>query len=403
MTSESLEKKAQEYLTTLCGIKPNRRTGSSGNREATRYFAETIGPFGYRADTTPFDCLDYSAGGASLTCGEQQFTVYQSPYSLPCDVTAPVVPVSTAEELESARCTDRILLLYEEICREQLMPKNFPFYNPEEHKRIYGMLEAERPAAVLTATGRNPELVGALYPYPLINDGDFEIPTAYCTDFVGKKIMQSGTEHFRLTINAERIPETASNVIALKNPGAEKKVVVTAHIDAYEESPGATDNATGTAVLLLLAELLSDYRTPLEIEIAAFNGEDHYSAAGELDYLKRYGSDLERILLVINIDDIGYVEGKSAYSFYECPQKIEQAGREIFTRCPGITEGEPWYNGDHMVFVQKGVPAAAFAAEYMPELMREYTHTSRDTPDIVDCKKIVEVARALEQFIRDLY
>jgi aminopeptidase YwaD len=282
------------------------------------------------------------------------------------------------------------------------MPKNFPFYNPEEHKRIYALLEAKRPAALLTATGRNPELVGALYPYPLINDGDFEIPTAYCTEATGEEIIQGGADRFTLKINAERIPATASNVIASKNPGVEKKVVVTAHIDAYEESPGATDNATGTVVLLLLAELLSEYRGPLEIEIAAFNGEDHYSAAGELDYLKRYGSDLERIQAVINIDDIGFREGRSAYSFYECPLEIEQAGREIFAGCPGITEGEPWYNGDHMVFVQKGIPAVAFAAEYMPELMREYTHTSRDTPDIVDCKKIVEVARALEQFIRNV-
>lgn len=30
--------KASEYLRILCDVKPNRRTGSSGNREATDFF-----------------------------------------------------------------------------------------------------------------------------------------------------------------------------------------------------------------------------------------------------------------------------------------------------------------------------------------------------------------------------
>jgi len=34
--------------------------------------------------------------------------------------------------------------------------------------------------------------------------------------------------------------------------------------------------------------------------------------------------------------------------------------------------------------------------------MRDITHTSRDVPDIVDCAKLVEVARALERFVTRL-
>ena len=36
------------------------------------------------------------------------------------------------------------------------------------------------------------------------------------------------------------------NVIARLNPQADKKVVFSAHIDAYEDTPGASDNASGT-------------------------------------------------------------------------------------------------------------------------------------------------------------
>ncbi len=148
----------------------------------------------------------------------------------------------------------------------------------------------------------------------MINDGDFDIPSVYCTEITGEELAKLEGRNVKLHIESSRIPAKGFNIIAAKNPGALQKVVVTAHIDAYEDSPGASDNAAGTTVLLLLAEPLSPYTGPLEIEFAAINGEDHYSAAGELDYLKRYGSDMDRILLAIN-------------------------------------------NGDHMVFIQNGVPS----------------------------------------------
>ena len=50
-------------------------------------------------------------------------------------------------------------------------------------------------------------------------------------------------------------------------------------------TPGALDNASGTTVLLLLAELLADYRGSLGVDIVAINGEDYYSAPGEIVYL----------------------------------------------------------------------------------------------------------------------
>ncbi len=392
---------AEKYLSVLSGVKPNRRTGSKGNRKAVDFFARTLSRMEYQIDTTPFDCLDYIPGKASLSSGREIFKIYSSPYSPGCNLASGAVIASNTGELESLTCRDRILLLKDEICAEQLMPKNFVFYNPEHHKKIYSLLEEKRPAAVITATSKNPNAVGALYPYPLIVDGDFNIPTAYCTDTVGEKIAERAVEGeiFSLQLQGKRIPSTGSNVIARKNPSAEKKVVLTAHIDAYEDSPGASDNASGTVVLLLLAELLAGYEGPLGIEFAAINGEDHYSAAGEMDYLKRYGSELDKILTVINIDDVGFVRGGTAYSLYECSGQIQEAAEEVFKKCDGITAGEQWFSGDHMVFVQRGVPAIAFTAELLPELMRTVTHTSQDTPDIVDCSKLVKLAYALEKMV----
>ncbi|MFN2187692.1 MAG: Zn-dependent exopeptidase M28, partial [Candidatus Promineifilaceae bacterium] len=150
MDDKAYLRKAFRYLETLCGVKPNRRTGSAGNREAVRYFAETIKGFGYEVETTPFPCLDYARGDAKLESEMREYQIFTSPYSLGCDVAGKIVPVSTPQELESCSCQGEILLMYGSLCDEQLMPKNFVFYNPEHHHRIIALLEEKKPAAIIT-------------------------------------------------------------------------------------------------------------------------------------------------------------------------------------------------------------------------------------------------------------
>lgn len=242
--------------------------------------------------------------------------------------------------------------------------------------------------------------MGALYPFPLIVDGDFDIPSVYCRDTVGDVLAGLEGEAVRLKIDARRLPSSASNVIARTGRQADRKIVITAHIDAYEDVPGASDNASGIVVLLLLAEMLFNYRGNTGIEIAAFNGEDHYSAGGQMDYLRRYGGEFPAILLAVNVDDVGFKHGRTSYSSYECPRQLENKAEHVFRRFEGLVRGVPWFNGDHMIFVQNSVPALAFTSECMAELMRTVTHTISDTPDIIDCHKLVELAESLNALIR---
>ncbi len=229
MTPDDYASLSRSYLTTLCSVQPNRRTGSPGNREATDFFADTIRRFGYEIDATPFQCLDHVGGECTLTRGDEAFDVHISPYSLGCDVTAELIAVSTVQELESTDVEGKILLMKGAICGEQLMPKHFVFYNPEHHQRIIALLEAGDPAAIITATERRPQQVGALYPFPLIVDGDVHIPSVYCRDSIGELLAGMQGEVFRLRLDAQRIPSSASNVIARLNEGAEDKVVICPH------------------------------------------------------------------------------------------------------------------------------------------------------------------------------
>ena len=282
------------------------------------------------------------------------------------------------------------------------MPKNFPFYNPVEHQRIIHLLEARQPLAVLTATGRNPELAGGVYPFPLIEDGDFDTPSAYMTAEEGLCLASHAGELVALDSRAWRIPAKGCNVIARRGGGAGRRVVFSAHIDAKLGTPGALDNAAGVSVLLLLAELLQGYRGRTGVELLAFNGEDYYAAPGEIHYLHSQQGKLGNILLNINLDAVGYRQGESAYSLYGCPDDLSGVLRRSLSSHSGLVEGEPWYQGDHMVFVQNGVPALAITSERFVELSATITHTAKDLPELVDPAILAGIARALSGLLNDL-
>ena len=165
------------------------------------------------------------------------------------------------------------------------MPKSFTFYNPDEHKHIIRLLEEKKPQAIIAATSRNPEMAGAVYPFPLIEDGDFDIPSVYLTEELGVELANHAGEHISLDIRAQRTPAKGCNVITRKGDGT-NRVVCFAHIDSKQGTPGALDNASGVTILLLLGELLKDFEGSLGVELVALNGEDYYSNPGEMQYLE---------------------------------------------------------------------------------------------------------------------
>jgi len=128
--------------------------------------------------------------------------------------------------------------------------------------------------------------------------------------------------------------------------------------------------------------MLANYQGDTGIEIVSFNGEDNYTVGGEMDYLERYGQELDKAVMVINIDDVGYIEGKTAYSFYECPEGLRNKVKTVYGNYSSLIEGEQWYSDDHMIFAQKLIPTMATTSEKIIELMHTITHTSVDTAAI---------------------
>jgi aminopeptidase YwaD len=390
---------AERYLKYLCDELPGRRTGSHGNHRATDYFAETVEEFGFRIMKSTFECIDWKPGKASVTTSGGELSVFISPYSMGAKVKAPLIKLASLDEVEAADLSGKVALLTGELVKEQLMPKNFPFYNPEHHQRIIAALEHKNPAAIIAATGKDPQMAGGVYPFPLIEDGDFDIPSIYMKEVEGERLAAHVGEIVKVEIVAERVPAKGDNIIARKGNAGRSRLVICAHIDAKEGTPGAIDNATGIITLLLLAERMHEYNGALGIEILALNGEDYYAASGEIDYLEKHLGSPEKILLAINIDGAGYQEGQTAYSLYGCPEEMQMDVRTVFETFPDLVEGQPWYQSDHSLFIQKNVPAIAITSDRYDVLWSEIAHTSKDLPNIVDLQKLVDLSAAIHNLI----
>lgn len=402
MTADRLEQLARTHLRRLCTDIPERAAGSEGNHEATAYVAGVLSALGFEVATPRFECMHWTSEGVHLEAEGVTFTAAAGPYAPGCRVTAPLAVASTVEELEQVDAAGRIVLLRGEVAGEQLTPKRFPYYEPELHRRIVQALEAATPAAVVAATSQDAATAGALNPFPLIEDGDVDIPSVYMTAEDGRRLVRFVGRPVHLESRAIRIPSWGSNVVATRGPRDARRVVACAHVDAKIGTPGALDNAAGVATLLLLGELSTDYDGPLRLELVALNGEDHFANPGEQAYFAANDGRLGDVVLAINLDAVGYREGDDAFSTYDCAADLQETIARTLNAGDTLVPGPPWFQGDHAIFVMNGVPALAVTSEHVEELVATIVHTPGDSPELVDAAKLVRLARALRELVAQL-
>lgn len=404
MEKAKLVNEAVSHLQVLCHDISERRVGSRGNREATDYVKNYFERSGWWVREDSLSVMDWKTEGASLHGGKQTFEVFSSPYSLGCDVEGELLPIANPDDLENHTLENKIILLHGDIASEQIMPKNFIFYNPDEHRRIVHALETGRPKALICATGRNSATAGGSYPFSLFEDGDFDIPSVYMKDTEGEKLLSYSGQTVTLQSKAFRIPESAFNITGRKGDSFGRRIAVTAHIDAKIGTPGAIDNATGVTVLLLLAALLKDYSGPYRIELIPFNGEDYYAVPGQMKFIEQNADKFGEIMLNINIDGAGYKEGPSCFSLFDAPEELRRASDRVFRNHPEIVEGLPWYQGDHSLFLQNGIPAVAVSSDWFIRHMecQDITHTPKDNLTIVDYERVAECAVGIKELIDNL-
>ena len=164
-------------------------------------------------------------------------------------------------------------------------------------------------------------------------------------------------------------------------------VVLSAHLDSEQGATGATDNGTGTVMMLEAMRLLKlAYPAPRRTILVGHWGGEEQGLIGSRAFSEDHPEVLEGLQALFNQDN-----GTWRVEYVEANGFLQAAGnlaRWLALVPPEITEhvrlgtpGEQENTGsDHSSFVCHGVPAFRLQSSY--DEYREYTwHTNRDSYD----------------------
>ena len=213
---------------------------------------------------------------------------------------------------------------------------------------------------------------------------------------------------------------------------ADEIIVVGGHYDAVEGSPGANDNASGTAAVLELARLLSTERFARTIRFVAFANEEppffNTDFMGSRAYAERSARSGENIVAMISLETIGFYSSEPGSQRYPPPFSLfypdrgdfigfvgNPASRRLVRRCirvfrqkahypsqgvaaPSWIPGVNW--SDHASFWLHGYQAIMIS-DTAPFRYPHY-HTKEDTADKLDYSRMARVVIGVAHVLREL-
>lgn len=159
----------------------------------------------------------------------------------------------------------------------------------------------------------------------------------------------------------------SSNVIAYKPGKSSKQVIVGAHYDSVSAGLGVDDNASGVGVMLEVAEVLKNIKTPYSIVFIAFGAEEvglqgsNYYASNMTD------EEIDNTVGMINLDSLAvgdkmYVYGGPGEDGFIREQALNIVKKKKLNveTSPGLNPDFPagttgdW--SDHAPFKNIGIP-----------------------------------------------
>lgn len=213
---------------------------------------------------------------------------------------------------------------------------------------------------------------------------------------------------------------------------ANEIIVIGAHYDSVDESPGADDNASGVASMLALARRMRDAKPARTIRFVAFTNEEppHFKtgAMGSYRYARRANERNEKIVAMLSLESMGYfATGRNSQQY---PPPLDRlypdtgdfiafagnlGSRDLVRRCvatfrargnfpaegaalPEVIQEIGW--SDQWSFWQfggKGIMVTDTALFRNPNY-----HRASDTPETLDYGRMARVVGELEPVIEEL-
>ncbi len=212
-------------------------------------------------------------------------------------------------------------------------------------------------------------------------------------------------EGFGLDVTLHAFPyegDTYYNVVGTKlgTVYPNQEFIVGAHFDSVD-NPGADDNASGVALVLEAARVLSAYDSDYTIRFIAFDREEQ-GLVGSYWYVQDHLTD--DILSMISTDMVAYntganrvsIESGSTWLKSNLAAAVAEYGDGLgYELLPGS------YGSDHYYFEQFGFDAAM----YIEDWGNPFYHSSRDNvdePDYIDYEYAVRMTRGIVGYLVDM-
>ncbi|MBI5315092.1 MAG: M28 family peptidase [Nitrospirae bacterium] len=221
-----------------------------------------------------------------------------------------------------------------------------------------------------------------------------------------------------------------AEVLGSRRPG--DIIVIGAHYDSVQGSPGANDNASGVAAILGLARAFAKTTPTQTLRFVLFANEEppffQTEHMGSRVYAKRSRERGEKIVLMLSLETIGYYSDEpgsqhllfplnliypSTGNFIAFVSNVEN-GRLVrqlvgsFRQraqfpseggaLPGLTPGVGW--SDHWAFWEEGFPAV-MVTDTAPFRYPAY-HSHNDRPELVQYERMARVVSGLQAVILEI-
>ena len=200
---------------------------------------------------------------------------------------------------------------------------------------------------------------------------------------------------------------TSDNVIAEPKGFDPRKpyVVIGAHLDTIPVAPGAEDNASGIAVMLQLAEMVSQQTAAFPVQFIAFGAEEPRGGGDALHHFgsRQFVADLSRserraIRAVVALDRVGVPAGYVPICTADTKgNRLRDAIRAAARRAEIDTRACSNRTSDHWSYAKVGVSAVRLGG-----IPYAGYHSRGDVPRVVDRRQLDRVGRTVWAWLETL-
>lgn len=381
-----------DHLEDLVDLE-DRMAGTEGERRGAELTCDALSKAGARnARLEEFPIQGWERGSSEIRAGETVQNCISLPRSPSEEASGELIDLGYGlpEEFEETDIEGKIVMTRSDV------PNHFDRYIHRREKYYYAVS-----GGAAAFVYRN-HVEGCLPPTGSVGteeDPIGDIPAVGVSSEVGARLARrfDGAE-LTVSVDAAIAETTSQNVHAEMGPDTDEVIFVTGHIDAHDIAEGAADNGAGTAMVVEIANALTERELETRVEFVVYGaeevglvGSEHHAANADHDSIKA----------IVNSD--GVVRGRTLEFFTHGFPELEIAAESVANRFhhPIKTIPRMGPHSDHWPFVKWGVPGYHVMSD-TGEQGRGWGHTFADTLDKVDIRDLREQAVVLTELVVDL-